>query len=243
LLQDNVCLMAGCRVMHAGAADRRCHLFSIDGETMKRLFAAAAVLALCSHAAFAGELTLFADSDFRGARVTVQRDAPDLARIGLNDKVSSMIVRSGTWQVCEHAGFGGQCAEFGPGEYRSLPRFNDSISSVREVTRGGPGRDRDGGWDDRGGRRGDRRGDDRDGAVQLFAGPRFQGPEVALSGDIRTLNDVGFNDRTNSLIVRDGRWEFCDNGDYRGQCAVYGPGRYPSLDQLNGRISSIRRVR
>jgi len=228
---------------------------------MKRLFAAAAVLALCSHAAFAGELTLFADSDFRGARVTVQRDAPDLARVGLNDKVSSMIVRSGTWLVCEHAGFGGQCAEFGPGEYRSLPRFNDSISSVREVTRGGPGRD--GGWDDRGDRRGDGRGDDRrgdwrgddrrgdgpgyrddrGGAVQLFAGPRFQGPEVALSGDMRTLNDVGFNDRTNSLIVRDGRWEFCDNGDYRGQCAVYGPGRYPSLDQLNGRISSIRRVR
>jgi hypothetical protein len=225
-------------------------------KTMKRLFAAAAVLALCSHAAFAGELTLFADADFRGARVTIDRDAPDLNRIGFNDRVSSIVVRSGVWQVCEHAGFGGYCAEFGPGEYRNLPRFNDNISSVREVTRGGRDYrdDRDGGWrgdrDDRRGddRRGDdRRGDGRDyrdergGAVQLFAGPRFQGPEISLSGDARMLND--FNDRASSLIIREGRWEFCEHADFRGQCVVYGPGRYAFLDQMTGRISSMRRVR
>jgi len=218
---------------------------------MKRLFAAAAVLALCSHAAFAGEMTLFADADFRGARVTIDRDAPDLNRAGFNDRVSSIVVRSGVWQVCEHAGFGGYCAEFGPGEYRNLPRFNDNISSVREVSRGGRGGrdDRDGrdggGWrgdrDDRGDYRGDRGGDDRRGAVQLFAGPRFQGPEFVLSGDARMLND--FNDRASSLIIRDGRWEFCEHADYRGQCVVYGPGRYASLDRMNGRISSMRRVR
>lgn len=228
---------------------------------MKRLFAAAAVLALCSHAAFAGELTLFADSDFRGARVSIQRDAPDLNRVGMNDKVSSIVVRSGTWQVCEHRDFGGFCAEFGPGEYRTLPRFNDSISSVREVTRGGPGRDprdeRDNGWrGDRDDRRGDSRGDgrndgpgpgprgdERNGAVQMFAGPGFSGPEVALSGDLRTLSDVGFNDRANSIVIHEGRWEFCENSEFRGKCVVYGPGRYPMLDQLGGRISSMRRVR
>jgi hypothetical protein len=229
---------------------------------MKRLFAAAAVLALCSHAAFAGELTLFADSDFRGARVTVQRDEPDLNRAGMNDRASSMVVRSGVWLVCEHRDFGGYCAEFGPGEYRGLPRFNDSISSVREVTRGGPGRDRgddrDGGWrGDRGdgGWRGDRndrderrggdwRGDDRGGGdVILFTDANFGGPEVALSGNMRSLNDVGFNDRASSMIIRDGRWELCQDSDFRGQCMVYGPGRYPGLDRMNDRISSIRRVR
>jgi len=239
---------------------------------MKRLFAAAAVLALCSHAAFAGELTLFADSDFRGARVTVQRDVPDLNRVGMNDRVSSMIVQSGVWLVCEHAGFGGYCAEFGPGEYRGLPRFNDSISSVREVTRGGPGRDRgdyrdggyrddgyrdggyrDGGWrGDRDDRRGgdwrgdDRRGDDRRGGggdVILFTDANFGGAEVALAGNMRALNDVGFNDRASSMIIREGRWELCEDSDFRGFCAVYGPGRYPGLDRMNDRVSSLRRVR
>lgn len=220
---------------------------------MKRLFAAAAaVLALSSHAASAGELTLFADSDFRGARVTLGRDEPDLNRAGFNDRVSSIVVRSGVWELCEHAGFRGNCVEFGPGEYRNLPRFNDAISSVREVRRGGAGRDRD--WRDdrderrgddrRGDYRGDYRGDDRDdrgGAVQLFAGPRFQGPDISLSGDARMLND--FNDRTSSIIVREGRWEFCDDANFRGQCVIYGPGRYAFLDQMNGRISSLRRVR
>lgn len=216
---------------------------------MKRLFAAAAVLALCSHAAFAGELTLFADNDFRGARTTVQRDTPDLNRIGMNDRVSSIVVRSGVWQVCEHAGFGGYCAEFGPGEYRSLPRFNDSISSVREVTRGGPGRDRgdyrdgdyrDGGYRDGGYRDDGRRGD---GDVQLFTDANFGGRDVALSDSIRSLEEVGFNDRASSMIIREGRWEFCEDAGFRGQCVVFGPGRYPSLDRLNDRISSMRRVR
>ncbi|MGO4475942.1 beta/gamma crystallin-related protein [Massilia sp. 2TAF26] len=212
---------------------------------MKRLLAAAAVLATFAHAAFAGEITLFTDSNFRGPSVTINRDAYNLADIGFNDRASSIIVRSGVWQVCEDRDFGGYCAEFGPGEYRELPRFNDSISSLREVSRGGRGYDRDDrrggpGWrgdrDDRGGPRG---GD----AVQLFSGQRFEGPAVSLSGDVRSLNDVGFNDRAGSIIIYEGRWEFCEHGDFRGQCVVYGPGRYPFLEGMNNRISSMRRVR
>ena len=219
---------------------------------MKRLLAAAAILASFAQAAFAGEITLFTDNDFRGARVTINRDAYNLADIGFNDRASSLIVRSGVWQLCEHKDFGGYCAEFGPGEYRELPRFNDSISSAREVTRGGRGYDRDDrrggpGWREHDERRGDWRGDDRGGprgdAVQLFAGPRFEGAAVSLSGDFRSLNEVGFNDRAVSIIINEGRWEFCEHGDFRGQCVVFGPGRYPFLEGMNNRISSMRRVR
>jgi hypothetical protein len=222
---------------------------------MKRLLAAAAVLATFAHAAFAGEITLFADNDFRGARVTINRDAYDLNDIGFNDRTSSVIVRSGVWQLCEHKDFGGYCAEFGPGEYRELPRFNDSISSAREISRGGPGYDRDDrrggpGWrGEREGWRDERRGDWRDDrgprgdAVQLFSGQRFEGPNVSVSGDFRSLNDVGFNDRAGSIVIYEGRWEFCEHGDFRGQCIVLGPGRYPFLEGMNNRISSMRRVR
>ena len=117
---------------------------------MKRLLAAAAVLATFTHAAFAGELTLFADSNFRGNRVTIERDARNLADFGFNDRLSSVVIHSGVWQFCEHANFGGRCAELGPGEYRELPDFNDAISSVREISRGR------GRWGERDEYRGDR---------------------------------------------------------------------------------------
>jgi len=227
---------------------------------MKRLFAAAAVLATLSHAALAGELTLFADSDFRGARVTLHEDARDLNQLNFNDRVSSIVVRSGTWELCEDSYFRGRCAQFGPGEYRALPNFNDAISSVREVTRG-RGRWRE---DDRGPRREDFhderrdefrdehrderrdefRGGERGGpAVELFSGPRFEGAAVPVSGDLRSMDDIGFNDRAVSLVIREGRWEFCEHADFRGQCVVYGPGRYPFLEGMNQRVSSMRRVR
>jgi hypothetical protein len=228
-----------------------------EGAHMKRLLAAAAVLATFAQAAFAGEITLFTDADFRGGRVTVARDTHNLADIGFNDRASSLIVRSGVWQLCEHKDFGGYCAEFGPGEYRELPNFNDSISSAREVPRGrgyerderrgGPGGP---GWHgDRDERRDERRGDryeergPRGAAVQLFSGQRFEGANLGVSGDVRSLNDVGFNDRAGSMVILEGRWEFCEHGDFRGQCVVFGPGRYPFLEGMNNRISSMRRVR
>jgi hypothetical protein len=222
---------------------------------MKRLFAAAAVFAAFTHAAFAGEMTLFADDGFRGNHVSLQRDAHNLSDFGFNDRASSLVVRSGVWQLCEDKDFGGYCAEFGPGEYRALPRFNDRISSAREVTRGRDERGAPGWHGDRDEHRDERRGDDRRGdwrdgrghgggeAVQLFSGPRFEGPAVGISGDLRSLNDVGFNDRAGSIVINEGRWEFCVDGDFRGQCVVYGPGRYPFLEGMNNRISSMRRVR
>jgi hypothetical protein len=223
---------------------------------MKRLIAAAAVLASLAPAAFAGQLTLFADNDFRGNQVTLSNSVNNLNDMGFNDRTSSVVIRSGTWQLCEHKDFGGYCAELRPGQYRSREGFNDKISSVREVGYGERGRD------DRRGERDMRRNDDRDGrggndrgeyrgdrgrqgetAVQMFAGPRFEGQQFGLSGNLRTFEEIGFNDRASSLIIRDGTWEMCEHADFRGQCVVYGPGRYPSLGEMGNRISSMRRVR
>lgn len=222
---------------------------------MKRLLAAAAVLATLTNVALAGEMTIFADSNFRGNRVTLERDARNLSEFGFNDRISSLVIRSGTWQLCQDANFRGRCAELGPGEYRQLP-FNDSVSSIREISRGGPGRgpdrgpDRDGprgGWD-RDNRDGPRGGgwdrDDRRGGpdVILFQDRDFRGPDTALARDARNLSEYGFNDRVSSIVIREGRWEFCEDADFRGRCQVYGPGRYSTID-MNDRISSVRRVR
>jgi hypothetical protein len=227
---------------------------------MKRLLAAAAVLATLTHSAFAGELTLFGDSDFRGPRITLQGDARDLRAMNFNDRTSSVVVRSGVWELCQDSNFGGRCARFGPGEYRELPDFNDAISSAREI-RGAPGAWRDGDRDERREewrereehrereeRREDWRAEHGEGfrggpPVELFAAPRFQGPEVAVGNNVRSMSDIGFNDRAVSIVIREGQWEFCEHADFRGQCVVFGPGRYPFLEAMNNRISSMRRVR
>ena len=216
---------------------------------MKRLFAAAALLATFTNAALAGDITLFADSDFRGGRVTLQRDARDLNEFGFNDRASSLVVHSGVWLVCEHRDFSGTCAEFGPGEYRTLPNFNDRVSSVREISRGRDG-GREGWRGDRGERAGwrDERRDERRGwrggdGGELFAETGLRGQRVGIDREVRSMERIGFNDRASSMIIREGSWEVCEHADFRGQCAVLGPGEYGSLDRLNNRISSIRRVR
>uniref|UniRef100_UPI002634A117 beta/gamma crystallin-related protein n=1 Tax=Janthinobacterium sp. TaxID=1871054 RepID=UPI002634A117 len=66
-------------------------------------------------AADAGEMTLFQDSDFRGRAVTVRSDVGDLSRMNFNDKASSIIVRSGSWEVCRDANYRGSCRVLRPG--------------------------------------------------------------------------------------------------------------------------------
>jgi hypothetical protein len=211
-----------------------------EGETMKPLLAVLALLASLNHAA-AGEISLFTDSEFRGRPLTLRGPVTNLDGIGFNDRASSAIVHSGSWEICEHKDFGGRCIVLEPGEYQMFHGFNDQASSVREVGRGRDGyRDRgrrydDGGW----GRNGDRRGP----AVELFAGRQFGGEGIMLDSDVYTLRSRNFNDRAGSMIVREGEWEVCEHDDYRGRCMVYGPGRYPSLRGLDGMASSLRRVR
>lgn len=228
---------------------------------MKRLFAAAVLLASINHVA-AGEMSLYGQPDFRGPQITVRGTAPNFVEFGFNDRASSIVVHSGTWEVCEHRDFGGRCIVLERGEYENLGRLGNAISSAREVDRlRNRDRDRDGyadrgegRGDDRGGydRRGDdgrggwrdRRDDERRGSpLELFAARNFGGDHVALAGDARTLSSRGFNDRAGSLVVREGEWEVCEHDDYRGRCAVYGPGRYPFLEGLNNLVSSVRRVR
>jgi hypothetical protein len=207
---------------------------------MKRLIAAT-ILITAAFAASAGELSLYSQPGFRGSEITLNGGASNLRDLGFNDRASSAVVRSGTWELCEHKNFGGYCAVFERGEYPELERFNNSVSSAREV----PGRPH-GRWRDRDEERhGDsrREGWRRDEPVILFSGQRFEGERMAVRSDLRTLRDAGFNDRAGSIVINEGRWEFCEHAGYRGQCVVLGPGRYGRLDEMNNQLSSLRRIR
>lgn len=199
------------------------------------LLCATTVLA---HAAVqAGEMTLFQDDHFRGRSVNVRNDVNDLSRLDFNDKASSIVVRSGSWEVCKDSNFRNSCRVLQPGRYASLPGMNDSISSVREVRRGGGGHD--------GGHGGNRPGrPDNNGAVLLFPDAGMRGQPVRLDNEVNDLNRYRFNDRAQSIVINYGRWEFCADANFRGRCVVMGPGSYNRIDGgLDRRISSLRRVR
>lgn len=67
------------------------------------------------------------------------------------------------------------------------------------------------------------------------------GPSLTLRGDSPSLEGTGFYDSISSIDVRGGRWEFCSQPNYRGDCEVLAPGKYAILPKrLNHRIESAR---
>lgn len=81
-----------------------------------------------------GTLILFEHDNFEGESRTLEAPAPNLGRVGFGDRLSSLIVRRGTWELCTEGDFQGTCRIFRPGEYRVVgPRFNDRFSSARLI--------------------------------------------------------------------------------------------------------------
>ncbi len=200
---------------------------------------------LSQASASAGELTLFTGAGFQGRELTLRSETPDLTQFGFNDRASSMIVRSGRWEVCVDSEFRNECRVFEPGEYRNLDRFSNAISSAREVD-GGRGRG-DGRGDGRGEGRGEGRGNGRGGdqgpSALVFDGGDMRGRSLALRGEVANLTDQGFNDRIQSMVIESGNWEFCVHFNFGGECRVFGPGEYRNLDRtFNRAITSARPV-
>src|SRR5262245_521757 len=83
----------------------------------------------------AAEMTVYKQPNFNGASLTLRGDSGNLANQGFHDQVSSIQVRSGSWQVCTQPNFAGECVTLGPGSYGALEqRLNHRIESVREVS-------------------------------------------------------------------------------------------------------------
>jgi hypothetical protein len=83
----------------------------------------------------------FERDGFAGRSFTTDRPIGNLERFGFNDRASSVVVRSGRWEVCEDARFSGRCAVLRPGRYPDLRAMglNNQVSSVRPAS----GRDRE----------------------------------------------------------------------------------------------------
>jgi Beta/Gamma crystallin len=194
-----------------------------------RLCIAALAGAGCTHAM--AEIVLYENDDYNGRSQRVVAPMTNLDRMGFNDAASSVVVRSGNWQLCADADFRGQCITLNPGSYRSMRAFgmNDRISSLRMLggNQGNPSWGA--GW---GGSQA---------AVSIYEHADYGGRSFDSLGSAN-LAGQGFNDKASSIVVRSGRWEFCSDADFRGRCTTLGPGSYGNLGDMgmNDAISSFR---
>ena len=105
---------------------------NIKGTTKSLL----AALALTGAGTAAAQVTLYEHDAFEGRSFRIVQEAPDLARVGFNDRASSLVIDRGRWEVCNDADFSGRCVVLGPGGYQSLGAvgLNDRVSSLRRLS-------------------------------------------------------------------------------------------------------------
>lgn len=200
---------------------------------MNRIMLGAGLL-VCATAVSAAEITLYQKDNFRGRRVMADSEMTDLSSAGYNDTASSVVVRSGSWQLCDDANFRGRCVTLTPGQYPSMSQvgLNDGVASVREfnpppavvphppVVTNGAGR------------------------VVLYEGPNYTGRAVTVDRPVVNFENIGFNDRARSAVVYEGTWELCLDAQFSGRCALYRPGEYANLGAgLEAQVSSARPMR
>lgn len=90
-------------------------------------------------AALAGSVTLFSEPYFRGERITIHDNIDSLAKLPpWNDRTRSLIVNSGTWEVCKDKKYD-HCRTLMDGarvaDVAEVKNLRGGVSSLREVGR------------------------------------------------------------------------------------------------------------
>ena len=178
-------------------------------------------------------IELWERREFGGRSIVLTSGAPDFERIGFNDRADAAVVYGGVWRLCEHAGLGGRCQEFGPGRYNDLGYLGGKVSSAAIVGGIGGGYVAPGPYVPPGQPR-----------AILYEYPNFGGRTFVVEGNVvSNLDRTGFNDRAASIRVEGGYWMFCSDAFFEGTCRTFGPGEYASLPwDINNKISSGRRI-
>jgi uncharacterized protein YcfJ len=78
--------------------------------------------------------------------------------------------------------------------------------------------------------------------ITFYEGENFRGRAFTASQQVPNFARNGFNDRASSIVIDRGRWEVCEDANFRGRCAVLRRGSYDTLGDsgLGNKISSVR---
>jgi hypothetical protein len=99
--------------------------------------AVAATAALSGSAAQAARdapLVVFQEDNFGGDYREIREDQPDLGWIHFDDRISSVQVNRGVWELCQDSRYRGRCITVDH-DIRKLDRlgFDDRTSSIRRI--------------------------------------------------------------------------------------------------------------
>jgi hypothetical protein len=78
--------------------------------------------------------------------------------------------------------------------------------------------------------------------VTFYEAENFGGNRITIDGPAPDLRARNFNDRARSAVVEGSPVEICLDLNYAGGCTILNPGRYPTLGNTNGLITSARPV-
>ena len=207
------------------------------------------VASLASASALA-QVTFYENDNYQGRTFSTQQSVNSLRDTGFNDRASSVVVSSESWEVCDDANFGGRCVVLRPGNYPSLREIglNDRISSVRmlgfQQQQQPQPQPQPQPQQQQQQQHQQQPAATLPDAVIFYEGDNFRGRTFSAQESVPNFMSFGFNDRASSIVVNSQRWEVCDDANFGGRCTVLQPGRYPSLSSmgLNDRISSVRLV-
>ena len=187
------------------------------------------ITAFAAGAAMA-DVTFFESENFGGRQFTINQLVANFADSRVNDRAKSAIVDGSAWEICADAEFRGDCRIFVPGRYPNLGGLGGVVSSARP-SREPRGELRDG----MRGRPGATMAD-----VTFFETENFGGRQFKINQPVANFARSRLNDRAQSAIVDGAAWEICVDAEFRGDCLIFAPGRYPNLGGLAGRVSSAR---
>jgi len=77
-------------------------------------------------------------------------------------------------------------------------------------------------------------------SITLYQHDNYRGRQFTVDRAVSNFASTGFNDRAQSAVVHEGRWEVCYDANFGGSCGVLEPGAYAELGAYSGRISSVR---
>lgn len=167
-------------------------------------------------------VVLYNDGGFRGPGLPVDGPVPSLGEHGMGDRVSSVEVRRGQWQLCKDSGYRGQCIVLGPGRHHLSGPLHDEASSIRPVF--GPSQ----------------QPLPPHGGLTLYEHSNFSGRELMVTTPVEYLGRLGFGDSASAVEVHAGLWQFCTDSMFRGRCITLGPGRHTLTGTMQDRLSSVR---
>ena len=192
-------------------------------------------------------IVVYTAPNYRGRSLVFSDDAVDLRQQGLNDRIASVRVLGGRWQICADINYVGCRSVTADIPDLGAIGWGSRISSIREGERW---------WGESGGRQGGTGGGYPSGGygtgggrggyqaevptVVLFAEPNFRGRSYSTQREVRNLVDVGFNDMTSSIRVSGGRWQVCTDKNFQGQCLIITRDTGELAANFMRQISSIR---